>query len=453
MTGLLWIRRTGTGIAVAENSIGDKECCREIARSRGPDKAWCEVRPELRRLSQAQKELKFRIENITNTGTRTSLKKERNRILHSIRRTALKKAELRLDEKAKEVEKLRDGARMFKAVQLMRRRGAVKPTVAENTGKIIVNEKEAAEAIGSHFSSQFSPPSATDISPFQGQPRPLQTPILSSEIAGCLGKLNNGRAAGDDSIPTELMKYASDALAPVLTSIFNGMFEQHEVVDIGSGSLIPLQKPNKPLGPPSNLRPIVRLSTLRKTLSLLTLARVRLKVDQYLAQTHSGFRPGRSTADVVWAHRRLVAKTQRYHSTVHLLGIDLSKAFDTIKRDTLLTVLEAFLSDDDVRLIRVLISSTRLRVRLGRCQSESFATTKGTPEGDCLSPVLFTIYLEAALRQLRQEVPARPLSDNGLPLELVYADDADFVSTSKSWLADVEATASTVVPQYFLGTY
>ena len=406
--------------------------------------------PELRRLSQAQKELKLRIENITNTGTRAGLKKERNRILHSIRRTALKEAELRLDEKAKEVEKLRDGARMFKAVQLMRRRGAVKPTVADNTGKIIVNEKEAAEAIGSHFSSQFSSPSATDISPFQGQPRPLQTPITSSEIAGCLGKLNNGRAAGDDSIPTELMKYASDALAPVLTSIFNGMFEQHEVVDIGSGSLIPLQKPNKPLGPPSNLRPIVLLNTLRKTLSLLTLARVRPKVDQYLAQTHSGFRPGRSTADVVWAHRWLVAKTQRYHSTVHLLGIDLWKAFDTIKRDTLLTVLEAFLSDDDVRLIRVLISNTRLRVQLGRCQSESFATTKGTPQGDCLSPVLFTVYLEAALRQLRQEVPARPLSDNGLPLELVYADDADFVSTSKSWLADVEATASTVLPQWSL---
>ena len=160
--------------------------------------------------------------------------------------------------------------------------------------------------------------------------------------------------------------------------------------------------------------------------------------------------PGRSTADVVWAHRWLVAKTQRYHSTVHLLGIDLSKAFDTIKRDTLLTVLEAFLSDDNVRLIRVLISNTRLRVQLGRCQSESFATTKGTPQGDCLSPVLFTVYLEAALRQLRQEVPARPLSDNGLPLELVYADDADFVSTSKSWLADVEATASTVLPQWSL---
>ena len=158
------------------------------------------------------------------------------------------------------------------------------------------------------------------------------------------------------------------------------------MVDIGSGSLIPLQKPNKPLGPPSNVRPIVLLNTLRKTLSLLTLARVRPKVDQYLAQTHSGFRPGRSTADVVWAHRWLVAKTQRYHSTVHLLGIDLSKAFDTIKRDTLLTVLEAFLSDDDVRLIRVLISNTRLRVRLGRCQSESFATTKGTPQGIAFPP-------------------------------------------------------------------
>ena len=125
---MLW-QKTASAI----KNAAEKSLCLEARTKRSVKDS-----PELRRLSQAQKELELRIENITNTGTQAGLKKERNRILHSIRRTALKEAELRLDEKAKEVEKLRDGARMFKAVQLMRRRGAVKPTVANNTGKIIV---------------------------------------------------------------------------------------------------------------------------------------------------------------------------------------------------------------------------------------------------------------------------------------------------------------------------
>ena len=45
------------------------------------------------------------------------------------------------------------------------------------------------------------------------------------------------------------------------------------------------------------------------------------------------------------------------------------------------------------------------------------ASTIGTPQGDSLSPVSFTVYLEAALRDLRSRVPPRPPADDRLPLE------------------------------------
>ena len=47
------------------------------------------------------------------------------------------------------------------------------------------------------------------------------------------------------------------------------------------------------------------------------------------------------------------------------------------------------------------------------------------------------MYLESALRVLRTKGPARPESDlsSKLPLEIVYADDTDFISLSKEWLA------------------
>ncbi|GFR69585.1 hypothetical protein ElyMa_005635600 [Elysia marginata] len=53
----------------------------------------------------------------------------------------------------------------------------------------------------------------------------------------------------------------------------------------------------------------------------------------------------------------------------------------------------------------------------------------GTPQGDSLSPVLFTIYLEHALKEVRPVLPkpSTPL-EKVLPIEIAYADDVDFVA-------------------------
>ena len=67
-----------------------------------------------------------------------------------------------------------------------------------------------------------------------------------------------------------------------------------------------------------------------------------------------------------------------------------------------------------------------------------------------LSPVLFTIYLEAALRDLRQELPSRPAVDNDLPLDIAYADDVDFVSRDETFLSEVEQQAPAVLARWNL---
>jgi hypothetical protein len=53
-----------------------------------------------------------------------------------------------------------------------------------------------------------------------------------------------------------------------------------------------------------------------------------------------------------------------------------------------------------------------------------------------LSPILFAIYLEAAIRSLHSSGLVRPEVDKliGLPEFLVYADDTDFVSFVKEYL-------------------
>ena len=104
-------------------------------------------------------------------------------------------------------------------------------------------------------------------------------------------------------------------------------------------------------------------------------------------------------------------------------------------------VVSSFLEEDEVRLIRYLLAGTYLRVRVGCELSESFQSTNGTPQFDSLSPVLFVIYLKAALCTVRDKSPPRPATDSYLPSEIAYADDIDFVSTCQQWLRQVESVA------------
>ena len=111
----------------------------------------------------------------------------------------------------------------------------------------------------------------------------------------------------------------------------------------------------------------------------------------------------------------------------------MSSAFDTIRRSTILDLLvECGCDDDEVRLVRLLLSNTKLKVNINGTLSAEFQSFLGAFQGDCLSGCLFTLVLAGALRDLRNRLetatnrPNPPITDIGLPLDSEYADDIDF---------------------------
>ena len=211
-------------------------------------------------------------------------------------------------------------------------------------------------------------------------------------------------------------------MPPVLLLLcINMMFEQHTVLEsLGRGTLIALQKPRKPLGPLSSLRPIVLLNCTRKVISLVALHRIQEKVNTFTGASQGGFKQGHSCADLVWAQCMLIATVQRRQWDFHKMGIDISRAFDTIKRGKALEVLNMTgCNDDDHRLVTVLLANTCLTVRAKGTQLAWFETFLGSPQGDLLSLVLFTCYLAAALRAVQESTSwLNPrVSDLGMPQE------------------------------------
>ena len=188
------------------------------------------------------------------------------------------------------------------------------------------------------------------------------------------------------------------------------------------------------------MRPITLLNSLRKALSIITLNRIRPFVEEYLSKSQSGFRPDRSTADVVWTHKWLAAKTLKEDVIIKILG--MSAAFDTIDRNQLLNIIATIVNEDELRIIRFLLSNTKIKTRInGATKTNTFISIVGTPQGDSLSPVLFIVYLEHALKEVRTTLP-RPIAkyEKEIPNEIAYADDVDFIGQDYVNINEIQET-------------
>ena len=376
--------------------------------------------PIIHSLSEKQKELRLNINNSTNEELRQRWRIERNKIMHDIKKQTKENKTKMLDNIAWEVQLAPDSMKMFKAVDKIKQNKRDKLKIADKEGKIVEDDREITTIVKDYFEEKYR--GISEIEPFETEHPELETPITTEEVRAAIGQLNNNKSPGPDLIKAEELKCLSEHQLLQIAEMYNNMFKSKNQIDIGKGTLILLNKPNKTKGPLENLRPIVLLSTIRKILSTITLHRIRPKVEEFLSPSQSGFRQNRSTSDIVWAHRWLKARTEKHQEAYTILGIDMSSAFDTICRTQLLQVLETFLDKDHIKLIRTLLANTSLIFSSGS-ESTTIKTTLGTPQGDSLSPILFTIYLEAALRDLRPKLPV----NERLTKELIYADDVDLI--------------------------
>ena len=182
-----------------------------------------------------------------------------------------------------------------------------------------------------------------------------------------------------------------------------------------------------------------------------------------LPEEQSGFRPNRSTADMVLVIRRLQELAWKKRIPVYVCCIDLTKAYDSADRTLIWTVLARFgVPQNMISVIRQFHDGMRACVRLDdRVCSRWFAVEKGLRQRCVLAPLLFNIVFAAvinvastrfkadegimdALVHLRKKRGARGRGEAtagesvlATPLwGMLYADDAGVVSRSPEKLDD-----------------
>ena len=216
---------------------------------------------------------------------------------------------------------------------MLNRKQYENPPIHDNKGKSITNKQEIHNVIEEHFSNHcfFYKKTTTTLTMNDHQ---LEHEITLDEVTKSIMKLNNNTAPGYDKITAEMIKYGPEELHQKITSILNNCVSNNLDINTGFGLLAPLQKPGKTKGPVTNLRPVILLPVIRKILSNVVLARIKPKVDEYLSLSQSAYREKRSTGDIIWAYRWIIAKAQKVKEKIYITGIDLSSAFDIIIRKT-----------------------------------------------------------------------------------------------------------------------
>ena len=422
------------------------------------------VDTELSELSEKQHKIKEDIESCTDNNRRLELRENTRTLRKKIDKIVQKMEERELDEKLKNIESMKDDSnKSHQAVRELKRLKPAKPIYVNDTNSHTATDTERqVELVQDHFNKMLAP--ANNINTIKSfQPAKMENPFTKEEIKKAAMSMKNGKSAGIDDIHAEYLKYAPESIHDEIAQIHNDAAEtENYSSEIRTGILRPLPKPGKPQGPPSNLRPIILLSVLRKILAICLIRRCWDRLSTEIPREQAAYQHGRSTTEQVFSVKVLAEKAITSSDfSVYLLVLDMSKAFDTVNRASLLSDLQNILQDDELHLFHLLIIDVNIYVKIKDCISTNpIHTNIGICQGDCLSAVLFIYYLSKSLSvnnnksdhnyTIPSEEQTRPeiLEEHNYAMYVEkevgiapkYADDITWATTSKSKIDQVKRT-------------
>ena len=212
------------------------------------------------------------------------------------------------------------------------------------------------------------------------------------------------------TIPTWLLKECLDSLLPVLTLLVNKSLQIGYFPEEWKNALVKplLKKLGLELVFPS-FRPVSNLpfiSKLAEKASVNQLSGHMNKV-RSLPSGQSAYRPFHSTETALLKVQSDILLNMDDQKVTLLVMLDLSAAFDTIDHSILLETLGSGFGVGGTALkwFTSYLSQRTQQVQIKGTLSEKKQLTTGVPQGSCLGPVLFTIYVADLFQIIEKHLP------------------------------------------------
>ncbi|KAJ0911461.1 putative cucumisin [Helianthus annuus] len=229
-----------------------------------------------------------------------------------------------------------------------------------------------------------------------------------------------------DNIPTEAWKCLREEEVYWLTSLFDFTFKFGKMSDQWRTSdVVPLYKNKGDAQCRGNFRGVKLLSHTMKLWERVIETRIRRETQVTVNQL--GFMSGRLTTEAIHVLRRLVERYWEKKRDLHIVFIDLEKAYDSGTLGLIWDSLESRgVPWKYIDIIRDMYVRTQTRVRLPVGDDDFFLGEVGLHQGSALSLFLFTVVLDELTRSIQETVPWC----------MLFADDIVLIAETKQSLND-----------------
>lgn len=208
-------------------------------------------------------------------------------------------------------------------------------------------------------------------------------------------------AAGSDGIPISFVKMLCPFILPVLCHLYNAIIQTNTFPSLWKTAIVtPIPKTSNPTQP-KDFRPISVLPAVSKVLEKILLSQISDHLDSplapLLARNQSGYRKGFSTTTALTKVVHDVYDNFGSNRCTVMVLVDFSLAFNCVDHRLLRTKLseEFRFSRSACELVSTFLGQRRQTVRVGDKRSDVLEVADGTPQGSCLSALLFSLYINS----------------------------------------------------------
>ena len=246
--------------------------------------------------------------------------------------------------------------------------------------------------------------------------------ISEQNIGDAIGKIKTAKSFGHDNISNYFLKLALPFTSESLAHLFNIAIETSTFLDSWKiARVTPFFKEGDKCER-SNYHPISVLPVIARLFEKLAFDQLYRYFDEngFLSPDQSGFRARHSTVT------SLLKCTDNWFSGLDtgqmtgLIFIDLKKAFDTVDHEILCKKLYLYgVQDRELAWFKSYLSNRKQFARVNGTDSKIEEIDIGVPQGSCLGPLLFLVYINDLPIAIKNSKTSR------------YADDTSIYRCSK----------------------